>query len=44
MPCRQLKRALKGYRTLFSRLIAPIDFTEQERDTRFFDLETRRKV
>jgi hypothetical protein len=41
---RQLKRAFKAYRALFSRLVAPIEFTERERDTRFFDVETGTKA
>jgi hypothetical protein len=40
MALRQLKRAFKGYRALFAKLVAPIDFTERERDTRFFDVES----
>jgi len=44
MAYRQLKRAFKGYRALFSSLAAPIRFTERERDTRFFDLEPGRRA
>jgi hypothetical protein len=33
---RQLRRALKAYRTLYSRMVAPVQFVERERDTTFF--------